>query len=390
MFDITKYNYIVGYDEIHKEMIRMLDSAKNQSIYIVSFKLDVMYIAASDTITLYDIILAASRRNNHVYICHSDIFARFGVESYNDRLLYIDRLESANPTHIHVKRDCTTHARYVFDGKHLLLCGGNYSSEYSGSHYIENSSKFKWWDNALSLPCSEPNDLIPHIFHNGNVSPEPYPLLISGKLFAQELNYRIINSTHHVRFETQYFFTGKHSKNRVLEAIVDRICRAIHDNTSFTFELYMHEFNASERLYSANLIMLSAMYESLHQMVAMVVSRTSISLHDLNQYIKVSIFNHDVACHVKLYTFDGKDVIFTSANILDACLGVGEVDHKELGVCIESVPDMVQDMESQLPRDILIRCITTEEMFHYEPKGWIQSVLTPSNPTINYIMRKFV
>lgn len=390
MFDIAKYKYIVGYDDIHEEMIRVLDSAQNQSIYIVSFKLDVMYIATSDTRTLYDIILTASRRNNHVYICHSDICRRFGVEAYNDRMWSIDRLEHANPAHIHVKRGCITHARYVFDGKQLLLCGGNYSSDYSGSHYIENSLKFTWWDNVLSLPCDTPNDSIPHIFHHEAISPEPYPLLVSGKRFAQELTDRITNSNHRVRFETQYFFTGKRFKNRILETLAERICRAIHEDTPFTFELYTNELNASERLYSTMLVVLSAMYESLQQLVAMVMDRTNISLDSLNRYIKVFVFKHDVVCHAKLYTFDGEDVIFTSANILDACLGVGEVEHKELGVCLESVPEMVQDMESRLPRDILMRRITTEDMFHYKPKGLIQSMFAPSNPIINYIMRKFV
>ena len=76
------------------------------------------------SVTLYDIILTASRRNNHVYICHTDIQARIEVEAYNDRLLSIDGLEHSNPTNIHVKRDCTTHARYVFDGKRLLQLEG--------------------------------------------------------------------------------------------------------------------------------------------------------------------------------------------------------------------------------------------------------------------------
>lgn len=357
MIEIDKV--IIGYDNIHDTMFDMIRISEKYC-FISSFELDIEFMykknmslkkeiqQALERGVIFYIIVSALCLNSisqkplqelkqkfpsllHIKIHHSrDQDKKFFHNTFQYWINTLQQLPYLNTLLLpfHNKSFAGIHSRFVYNEKQLLVCGGNYSKKYSGCiNRINNTYNYAWFDSSLLLNCSSSiltTDILN--IYNDNYNTISYPLICSGVKHYNYIIYEILNSKHEIFFVNQYFFSNnKLTQNKISEVLIERIVRAIQNEEMFHTTLIINKENIDDeisvfrnyKLYSISIIT----HYSIQHLIQTICKKTHISISKLNNYLSIfSPINNgkNIIVHNKVFMFDEKKCLFTSANIYDA------------------------------------------------------------------------
>ncbi len=257
------------------------------------------------------------------------------------------------------------HLRYVGNENEILIGAGNYSPKYSGSIYDNNRSKYQyaWIETGLLIQGDFQKNM--NILFADKYSHVKYPFVTSGLDHYHYIIYRIHKAKKSIYFENQYFFTHhKYTQNKIWFALACRLIRSIRKNEDFKFTLKIN-WDCKDETAMRYEITSGLSRISLQYLILYIKDATNASDEIINKYISIwtSTSEAKLVFHSKVYIFDDKDLLFTSANIYDACFY--SKGHQELGYIVENNSQICQEIREAVPFTLLRR-IDLNEIFAYE------------------------
>ena len=387
--------YIVGCDKLHNKIYEIIDKSID-CVYLTSFELDVGF----DEMRLHNRIVDALKRCVHVYImtcglCVTDVkydclyelkklfpkhlhlklnhmrqkdndFVEPIFEKIFDFLAH-SKLVSDHDYYAKLQGKSATglHLRYVGNEKEMLIGGGNYSEKYSGSIYHNDRGKcqYAWIETGLLLQGDFQKTM--KMMFADKYSSVKHPFVTSSLDHYHYIIYRIHKAKKRIYFENQYFFThSEYTQNKIWFALATRLIKSIRKNEDFHFTLKINWDCKDETAmrYEGTAALIRA---SVKDMILFVKGATSASDETINKYISVWTSTSDakLVFHSKVYMFDDKHVLLTSANIYDASFY--SKGHQELGYVIENNPSVCKQIIDIVPNSLLRR-VALNEIIVYE------------------------
>jgi len=382
--------YIVGCDNLHNKMYELVDKSK-KFVYITSFELDIEF----DEMRLYNKIVRALQKGIHVFImtcglCVTDVnytlldnlvrlfpkllhlklnhmreqdkefiepvfekmfdfLARFKLVSDHD---YYAKLQGKSATGLHL--------RYVGNEKEMLIGGGNYSHEYSGSIYDNDRGKYQYaWIETGILIQGDFRKTMTFLFTD-KCSRIQYPFITCGQHHYHYIIYRIHKAKKSIYFENQYFFTHRVvTQNKIWFALACRLIKSIRKNDDFHFTLKINWDCKDETGmgYEGTAVIIR---KSLQDMILFVKDATNAPDETINKHISVWTSDEKAKLHIhsKTFMFDDKHCLITSANIYDASFY--SKGHQEFGYIVENNPRICGEIRTGIPDKLLMRLLLSE------------------------------
>jgi phosphatidylserine/phosphatidylglycerophosphate/cardiolipin synthase-like enzyme len=371
---------IVGFDALICKMIQLIESAEKM-VLILSFEFDLTY-------TKYDlsnVIKEAIERGVKFYIITSNL----GISAPHIKqqsAVALERLREKYPESVFIKPNYSTdenmkfispyvnyladlfsynsycrsfynvtpsgvHARYIYNGRELLVSGGVYSQR-----FID----FPFYETGLLVP--DVNIDVERAFHNVYDYSLPNPLTTSGTNMYHYIVYNIHNCKTSIYLENQYFKSNpEDTQNRVCDALIERIGTAIRRKQKFRCEIMTNWDCKDETKIRQNFTDYYTK-KSLKYLVTSLGRQFSMEL--INEYLRD--YTHDnTLIHSKIFMFDNKNCLFTTANIYDASFySRGQL---EIGCFIKNDPELCTDIRRGLGNTIPdLRLLPNDFIGNYE------------------------
>ena len=304
------------------------------------------------------------------------------------------------------------HGRFVYDGIQMLMCAGNYSDKYGHSYNNDNPDAnilpYYWWDNALCITLPTDDAEISKTYYDSAVrawfdddfssrSCESIrsPRIISSNKEGYDYIISNIKTASRIHFVNQYFISGGScGQNRVADEIIKRVIGAMKadadevgtDNydtpivPSFHITMVLN-YSSKDETQSRYNLMQDTFYSSSKYVVECIESQlhslyTNIRDYDnmifrVNDYIEFKTpIDSRIVIHTKMFVFEHdsvKELLFTSANIIDASFIVG--GHQEMGVIVKNDETITKILEMDDSR-LVTRAVTFKEIrdfvYNYE------------------------
>lgn len=384
--------YIVGCDNLHDSMCKLVDESE-KFIYITSFELDIEF----NNGVLFNKLSNALQRDIHIFImtcglCVTDVNYNLLIKLKTKfpKLLHLklnhmreqdkefieplfeklfdflahSKLVSDHDYYAKLQGKTATglHLRYVGNEKKMLICGGNYSPKYSGSIYDNNRHrgqyKYAWIETGLLLQGDFKKTM--KLMFADKYSCVKYPFISSGLDHYHYIIYRIHKAKKSIYFENQYFFTHKiYTQNKIWYAVARRIIRAIRNNKEFNFTIKINWDCKDETAmrYEGSAFLIR---QSVLDMILYIKELTDASDETINKYISIwtSAKSAKLVFHSKIFMFDDKHCLITSANIYDACFY--SKGHQELGYIVENNTKFCDKIRKSISDDLLRRLQLTD------------------------------
>jgi phosphatidylserine/phosphatidylglycerophosphate/cardiolipin synthase-like enzyme len=343
-----------------KEMIEQASTA----VYICAFEFDSTFVT-DDGLSLSTTILGALSRGVHVYIKTSALNLSCRVQYDGLR-----QMEQQYPAHLHLMLQYSrpsdaqykvpfgmhwvttavrsvgllypedtdyynsiannsfngVHTRFVYNGAELMIGGANYSTKYAGlprHKYtaMDDKRRIYWWDTALVVDgqCPELAVTLRDVWHDRPTTvPRGCPLVLNNRTFYNLLLDGIKRSEQSIYIEHQYFFSGGGiGQNRIADALVERITRAVHRRKPFRVTLVTNVKFRDDSGFGYD-IQQRLVHYCLDQLLARVEHVAGIQR--ARDYLSIYVIAPEshTTIHTKVVGFDQRHVLLGSGNLFDA------------------------------------------------------------------------
>lgn len=229
------------------------------------------------------------------------------------------------------------HQKYVCADGHTFMLGGADVSVERSAWLVPNAAGYVWHEVAVVLRCTPAMHQFAVLNFEQVVDNPPFPLTKGYQEYMVLL--RLIDTAHVcVHMEAQACICTESSENQVFQAVVQRVRRAVSENTPFYFMLLT---NAEQRDEARVVSWVSQkqLHASLRHL-ARLAAAEGLTPEVLSRHVVVGTLEHagmHIKVHSNLVIQDGRRMLRSSSNFTDRSWSSKPSDN-ELGVVLSGQP----------------------------------------------------